>query len=125
MSMKRIEIEPGFSISKVMKGGWQLSQGHSTISLQNALNDMRAFVNAGITSFDCADIYTGVEELIGNFRADYKKRNRLDPPIQVFTKFVPDYDALSSITKAYVEKIIDRSLQRLQTERLDMVQLSW
>ena len=123
--MERIEIEPGYSISRIMKGGWQLSQGHSTISLQNALDDMQAFVNAGITTFDCADIYTGVEDLIGNFRADYKKRNHVVPPIQVFTKFVPDYDALSSITKAYVEKIIDRSLQRLQTERLDMVQLSW
>lgn len=123
--MERIEIEPGYSISRIMKGGWQLSQGHSTISLQNALDDMQSFVDAGITTFDCADIYTGVEDLIGNFRADYKKRNHVEPPIQVFTKFVPDYDALSSITKSYVEKIIDRSLQRLQAERLDMVQLSW
>jgi hypothetical protein len=32
-----------------------------------ALGDMRRFVEAGITTFDCADIYTGVEELIGSF----------------------------------------------------------
>ena len=29
---------------------------------------MIAFADAGITTFDCADIYTGVEELIGEFR---------------------------------------------------------
>ena len=34
------------------------------------VDDMIAFADAGITSFDCADIYTGVEELIGAFRTD-------------------------------------------------------
>jgi aryl-alcohol dehydrogenase-like predicted oxidoreductase len=38
---------------------------------------------------------------------------------------VPDYDELASLTKAKVEAIIDRSLERLQQERLDMVQFHW
>ena len=36
-----------------------------------AVDDLAAFCEAGITTFDCADIYTGVEELIGEFRAGY------------------------------------------------------
>ena len=30
-----------------------------------AVNDMEAFLDAGITTFDCADIYVGVEQMIG------------------------------------------------------------
>ena len=33
-----------------------------------AIDDMRRFVEAGITLFDCADHYVGVEQLIGEFR---------------------------------------------------------
>ncbi|GIS87432.1 MAG: hypothetical protein CM1200mP18_01420 [Gammaproteobacteria bacterium] len=32
---------------------------------------MATFVEHGITTFDCADHYTGVEELIGQFRIAY------------------------------------------------------
>jgi aryl-alcohol dehydrogenase-like predicted oxidoreductase len=79
---------------------------------------MWAFVEAGITTFDCADIYTGVEELIGKFTKECKQ-------VQIHTKYVPDLDALPRLTKAYTEKIIDRSLIRLGVERLDMVQFHW
>ena len=125
--MKRIEIRPGYSISKVIKGGWHLAGGHGKIDENKALEDMHAFVKAGITTFDCADIYTGVEELIGKFRQKYQDQFRAGdlPPIQIHTKYVPDYDALASLTKADTEKIIDRSLKRLKVERLDLVQFAW
>jgi aryl-alcohol dehydrogenase-like predicted oxidoreductase len=125
MSIPRLEIENGFSISRIMKGGWQLSAGHSEGNTRTAFADMQAFVDAGITTFDCADIYTGVEELIGQFLHEYRKQHGTAAPVQIFTKFVPDYDALLTLNKAYVERIIDRSLQRLQVEQLDMVQFSW
>jgi aryl-alcohol dehydrogenase-like predicted oxidoreductase len=86
---------------------------------------MFAFAASGVTTFDCADIYTGVEELIGAFIKERKKRMGYSGDIKVLTKFVPDYDVLASISKAYVEKVIDRSLLRLNVERLDMVQFSW
>ena len=124
MSIERIEIAPGFSISRIIKGGWQLSQGHSSNNTRTAIEDMFTFVDKGITTFDCADIYTGVEELIGGFLKQHRKQNH-PTPIQVLTKFVPDYDALTSLKKNYVEKVIDRSLQRLNVEQLDMVQFSW
>ncbi len=125
MSIERIEIAPDFSISRIIKGGWQLSQGHSDGNKDHAIEDMFSFVDQGITTFDCADIYTGVEELIGKFLAERKRRLGSISDVQVLTKFVPDFDILTCITKAHVEKVIDRSLQRLGVEQLDMVQFSW
>ena len=41
------------------------------------------------------------------------------------TKFVPDLAVLPTIDRAYVRKVIDRSLSRLGQERLDLVQYHW
>lgn len=125
MSADRIDIVPGFSLSRIIKGGWQLSSGHSASGSSDPIADMFAFADAGVTTFDCADIYTGVEELIGTFLARRKKEKGSSNDIQVLTKFVPDYDALPTLNKQYVEKVIDRSLKRLGVETLDMVQFSW
>jgi aryl-alcohol dehydrogenase-like predicted oxidoreductase len=83
---------------------------------------MTSFVEAGITTFDCADIYVGVEQLIGDFRRAHPELAR---QVQVHTKFVPDLSDLASVDRRYVENIIDRSLQRLGVERLDLVQFHW
>lgn len=125
--MQRIEIKPGYSISKVIKGGWHLAGGHGNIDQNKALEDMHEFVKAGITTFDCADIYTGVEELIGKFLEKYHDEFRTGelPAIQIHTKYVPDYSALATLKKEDTEKIINRSLKRLKVERLDLVQFSW
>jgi aryl-alcohol dehydrogenase-like predicted oxidoreductase len=124
----RSDLTQSYSISQVLKGGWQLSEGHSQmIDEQQAIEDMRTFVAAGITTFDCADIYTGVEVLIGKFLKKYK--STIDsgelPAVQVHTKCVPDLDELPTFTKAKTEALIDRSLSRMGVERLDLVQFSW
>ncbi|MFT4567550.1 MAG: aryl-alcohol dehydrogenase-like predicted oxidoreductase [Saprospiraceae bacterium] len=125
--MERIELQSGYSISRVIKGGWHLAGGHGSISEEQALEDMYAFVKAGITTFDCADIYTGVEELIGKFRKKYQAAFLAGdlPPIQVHTKYVPDYNSLATLTKDETTSIIDRSLRRLGVEQLDLVQFAW
>jgi len=125
MKSERVELAPGFSISRIIKGGWQLASGHSNSAIVDPIADMFAFVDAGVTTFDCADIYTGVEELIGKFLTEHKRQRGSHSNIQVLTKFVPDDDALSTLNKRYVEKVIDRSLLRLGVEQLDMVQFSW
>ena len=124
-ALRRTEIAPGYSISRVVKGGWQLAGGHGPVDRTQALRDMRLFVEAGITTFDCADIYTGVEELIGAFLLDYGPGRAGRPEVQVHTKCVPDLRALGSLRKADVEGIIDRSLRRLGVERIDLVQFHW
>ncbi len=125
--MQRIELQPGYYISQVIKGGWHLAGGHGAVMEEQALEDMRHFVEAGITTFDCADIYTGVEELIGKFRKKYRDefRDGVLEPIQIHTKYVPDYNALATLKKADTDRIIDRSLKRLGVEQLDLVQFAW
>lgn len=125
--IERIELTPGYSISRVLKGGWHLAGGHGVVDTQQAIEDMKAFVEAGITTFDCADIYTGVEELIGRFLKQYQDAFRSGElaPVQIHTKYVPDFDKLENLRKADTEAIIDRSLQRLGVERLDLVQFHW
>jgi aryl-alcohol dehydrogenase-like predicted oxidoreductase len=85
---------------------------------------MLTFAERGIKSFDCADIYTGVEAMIGKF-IEANRQLAKPWPVKIHTKYVPDYGELGQLTKASVEAIIDRSLMRLKLERLDMVQFHW
>ena len=58
-------------------------------------------VEHGFTTFDCADIYTGVEQLLGRFR------QRLPDPdrIQALTKLVPDKSSLHQWTARQVDAV--------------------
>jgi len=125
--MQRIRLAPDYEISRVIRGGWQLASGHGAVKSDDPVADMAAFADAGITTFDCADIYTGVEELIGRFRLRYRDVRGDDAlsRIKVHTKFVPDLDMLKRINKSYVEGVIDQSLRRLKLDRLDLVQFHW
>jgi aryl-alcohol dehydrogenase-like predicted oxidoreductase len=121
--MPRAELAPGYTVSCLLKGGWQLAGGHGPVDAAAALADMDRFVDAGITTFDCADIYTGVEALIGEW---LKRRGaRAAVPVQVHTKYVPDLDRLLTHSRADVVGGVDRSLARLGVDRLDLVQLHW
>lgn len=125
--MQRIRLADDYEISRVIRGGWQLASGHGDVKSADPIADMVAFADAGITTFDCADIYTGVEELIGRFRAHYRdaRGEAALARIKVHTKFVPDLDVLPVITKSSVQSVIDQSLRRLKMERLDLVQFHW
>ncbi|MDE2385931.1 MAG: aldo/keto reductase [Alphaproteobacteria bacterium] len=125
--MQRLALAPGYEISRVIRGGWQLSDSHSQNVSNDPVSDMVAFADAGITTFDCADIYTGVEEMIGNFRQAYGKSHGAEAlaRIRVHTKFVPDMARLRTIDKPYVRGVIDTSLRRLKLEQLDLVQFHW
>ena len=124
---ERATIAPGYDISRVIRGGWQLAGDHGEVSREAVTDDLAAFYDAGITTFDCADIYTGVEDMIGDFRAAMLRTRGAAAlaRLRVHTKFVPDLDLLPVITAADVRRIIDRSLQRLRMERLDLVQFHW
>jgi aryl-alcohol dehydrogenase-like predicted oxidoreductase len=128
--MNRVEttsLRKGHEISRIIKGGWQLAGDHGAVDRTVAIADMEAFLDAGITTFDCADIYTGVEEMIGAFIADIRRRRGADIAERaiVHTKLVPDLARLPDLRPEEVEAIIDRSLKRLQIERLHLVQFFW
>ena len=116
----RVDLAPGYSISRIIKGSWQLAEGHSNAPSKARVHpDMAAFVDAGITTFDCADIYTGVEELIGSFTP------RPGQSVQVHTKYVPDLMTLETVDLAVTRATIERSRTRLRRASLDLVQFHW
>ena len=118
MTLETFELAPGYVIPRLVRGGWQLAGGHGEVDRQRAIDDMAAFVAAGLDVVDCADIYTGVEEMVGEFRLR-------EPRLRVHTKCVPDLDDLARVDAAYIRRIVTRSLQRLRAERLDLVQFHW
>lgn len=124
----RVALTDDYSISEIVVGGWQFSTGHRTPRLDpaEATDLLVRLASAGFTTLDCADIYSGVEELFGDVLRLYRATATSDAlPLQVHTKFVPDLDALRTVDRAYVERIIHRSLRRLGVERLDLVQFYW
>ncbi|WP_424964752.1 aldo/keto reductase [Dinoroseobacter sp. S375] len=126
-AVETIALRPDHEISRVIKGGWQLAGDHGAVDRATAIRDMEAFLDAGITTFDCADIYVGVEEMIGQFIADLRQRRGASVAgrVKVHTKLVPDLGRLAELRPEEVMAIIDRSLRRLQVERLDLVQFFW
>ncbi len=120
------ELAPGYRVPRLIKGGWQLAGGHGAVDRRRAIADMWAFAEAGVTAFDCADIYTGVELLIGDFLREWRKHAGPGASaVCVHTKCVPDLDALPTLRRKDIEALIDRSLQRLGLDVLDLVQLHW
>lgn len=131
--IERFALAPGYSISRLIHGGWQFSAGHRRVQgsrsegrahLDNAVEVLVASAELGVTTFDCADIYTGVEELYGRFLQMWATTSAATP-IQIHTKFVPDDADLAGVDRAYVRRIVHRSLARLGVERVDLVQFYW
>ena len=110
--MTRVPLAPGYDISRVLKGGWQLAGGHGAIDVDAALRDTDRYVDAGVTTFDCADIYIGVEALIGRWR---QTRPAAAARVQIHTKYVPDLDRLPTHSRADVVRGIARETARAPT----------
>lgn len=125
-SIARTQLTADYSIPKIINGGWQLATGHAlahALDMKDAHNAFAELLDRGFDTFDCADIYTGVEAFYGQIIAE-RRRAGLSLP-QIHTKFVPDLKDLAHVDRAYVERVIERSLSRLGVERLDMVQFHW
>jgi aryl-alcohol dehydrogenase-like predicted oxidoreductase len=126
-AVPRVALRPGYEISQIIRGGWQLSGDHGSVEAERAIEDIIAFHDAGITTFDCADIYTGVEEIYGHGlrRLAEERGAAAAAAMKIHTKYVPDIAALATLTREDTRQIIHRSLKRLGRERLDLVQFHW
>ena len=122
-TIEHVELAPGYRIPRIIRGGWQLAGDHGAVDRERAVAEIAAFVDAGLDTVDGADIYTGVEDLYGDFNA--RRRAAALAPLQVHTKCVPDFDDLARVDAGYIRRIVERSLQRLRIDRLDLVQLHW
>lgn len=69
-SVPTIQLGGGKSslrISRTIQGYWQLAGGHGSYREVDALENMQAHYDAGITTLDTADIYGPSELIVGKF----------------------------------------------------------
>jgi aryl-alcohol dehydrogenase-like predicted oxidoreductase len=123
-SLPQFELAPGYQIPRIIRGGWQLAtgHGHTPVERETIYADMDAYAAAGLTVIDCSNSYTGVEQLIGDWR---RARPDNAKGVRVHTKFVPPADSLEQVDAAEVERVVDQSRTRLGMPVLDFLQFHW
>jgi aryl-alcohol dehydrogenase-like predicted oxidoreductase/enamine deaminase RidA (YjgF/YER057c/UK114 family) len=113
----RTQLQSDLSVSRVITGLWQIAdmeRGGRTVDAQRAAVAMDDYVRAGFTTFDMADHYGSAEVIAGVYRQGHR-----DSAVQMFTKWVPQPGQL---TRETVREAVTRSLRRLQSETLDLLQ---
>jgi aryl-alcohol dehydrogenase-like predicted oxidoreductase len=121
---QKIELADGLSTCRILNGMWQVSGSHGYIDSKKAIEEMLEYHNLGFTTWDLADIYGPAELFVGKFRKALEKLKGKDElkNSQAFTKFVPNPGPM---TKSIVEHYIDKSLDKMNTDSLDLVQFHW
>ena len=99
---------------------WQVAGGHGQINRESAISEMLHYHQSGFTTWDMADIYGPAEEYLGEFRKRLEKEEL--GKSQALTKFVPNPGPM---TRSIVEHYIDKSIQRMNVESIDVVQFHW
>ncbi len=115
---------PDLPICRILNGLWQVSGGHGRIDPAAAIPEMLHYHDAGFTTWDLADHYGPAEEFIGAFRRQLAARSgpqALDQ-VQAFTKWVP---TPGPMTRQVVERAIDVSRRRMDTDTVDLLQFHW
>ena len=111
-------LAPDLKISKIVTGLWQIAdmeRDGQTLDLEQTAQHMKAYAEAGLTTFDMADHYGSAEDIAGIFTKQYADKGS----VQVLTKWVPEPGGNS---KEVVRAAIQRSLDRLQTDSIDLLQ---
>jgi len=118
LTVDRIALAPDLSISRVLTGLWQIAdmeRDGRPLDPEPTAHALRPYVDAGFTSFDMADHYGSAEIVASHLRQGPGGV----PPVQLFTKWVPKPGPL---TLSDARAAVERSLQRLRTGRLDLLQ---
>jgi aryl-alcohol dehydrogenase-like predicted oxidoreductase len=111
----------GFKISEITYGNW-LTHG-SQIENETAFACVRAAIDAGITTFDTADVYanTAAETVLGEALKG-ERRQSLEIFTKVFGPTGPKGHNDVGLSRKHILESIDGSLGRLQTDYVDLYQ---
>jgi aryl-alcohol dehydrogenase-like predicted oxidoreductase len=105
-------------VSEISLGSWLTYSGG--VGREQAKACVQAAFDAGINFIDTANVYGrgAAETLLGEVLADYERSSYV-----LATKvFFPMSDSDSGLSAAQIHKQIDASLQRLQTDHVDLYQ---
>ncbi len=111
----------GFKISEITYGNW-LTHG-SQVENDTAFACVRAALDNGITTFDTADVYanTAAETVLGEALKGERRQS-----IEIFTKVFgptgPKGHNDVGLSRKHIMESIDGSLERLQTDYVDLYQ---
>ncbi|MET4137182.1 aldo/keto reductase family protein [Pseudarthrobacter sp. PvP090] len=111
----------GFKISEITFGNW-LTHG-SQVENEVATQCVRAALDAGISTFDTADVYanTAAETVLGKALQD-ERRESLEIFTKVFGPTGPKGHNDLGLSRKHIMEAIDGSLTRLQTDYVDLYQ---
>jgi len=111
----------GLKISEITYGNW-LTHG-SQVENEAAVACVRAALDAGITTFDTADVYanTKAETVLGDALKGERRQS-----LEIFTKVYwptgPGGPNDTGLSRKHILESIDGSLRRLQTDYVDLYQ---
>ncbi|MET3812023.1 aldo/keto reductase family protein [Arthrobacter sp. UYEF3] len=111
----------GFKISEITFGNW-LTHG-SQVENDVAAQCVRAALDAGISTFDTADVYanTAAETVLGGALKD-ERRESLEIFTKVFGPTGPKGHNDLGLSRKHIMESINGSLSRLQTDYVDLYQ---
>ena len=113
--------DSGLKITELTYGNW-LTHG-SQVEADQATACVRAALDAGITSFDTADVYanTVAEEVLGEALKD-ERRESLEIFTKVYWPVGPKGANDVGLSRKHIMEGINGSLKRLQTDYVDLYQ---
>ncbi|AOT02759.1 aldo/keto reductase family protein [Arthrobacter sp. U41] len=111
----------GFKISEITFGNW-LTHG-SQVENEVATQCVRAALDAGISTFDTADVYanTAAETVLGKALKD-ERRESLEIFTKVFGPTGPKGHNDLGLSRKHIMEAVNGSLTRLQTDYVDLYQ---
>ncbi|NIZ92521.1 aldo/keto reductase family protein [Kineococcus rubinsiae] len=111
----------GLKISEITYGNW-LTHG-SQVENDAAIACVRAALDAGITTFDTADVYanTAAETVLGQALKG-QRRESLEIMTKVYFPTGPKGPNDTGLSRKHISESIDGSLQRLGTDHVDVYQ---
>src|ERR671910_1314342 len=111
----------GFKISEITYGNW-LTHG-SQVENEQAHSCVRAALDAGITTFDTADVYanTRAETVLGEALKG-ERRESLEIMTKVFGPIGPKGPNDLGLSRKHILEAANGSLTRLQTDHIDLYQ---
>ncbi|MCE6997727.1 aldo/keto reductase family protein [Saccharothrix sp. S26] len=111
----------GLNISEISYGNW-LTHG-SQVEEDQATACVRAALDAGVTTFDTADVYanTKAESVLGRALAG-QRRESLEIFTKVFWPTGPGGPNDKGLGRKHIMESINGSLKRLQTDYVDLYQ---
>ena len=113
-------LAPGLEIPRIVTGLWQVAdmeRGGAPLDPARGAARLADYAAAGFDAFDMADHYGAAEVITGTLAGSAG-----GPGVRAFTKWCPPPGPM---TREVVRAGVQRALDRLRVERIDLLQFHW